>query len=174
MYRPRLLLPVALLLVLSGCEWGDGMGLMHQEPHPLVGAWRTVSMEVYLDADEPGGGPRAISVSEDMWEETFGIQPAMTRFSDDGYYATVYLDSEGDVLRRMAGHWVADDDRVTLVQVEPEPDRQTYRFTMQGSLQARFQTRLDWNSDGNSNDLYIGVQRRLRDSEHDVSVWETH
>ena len=151
---------------LSGCEWDEG-GARDDGPHPLIGAWRTMSMEVYLEArDDRAGATRALAVSGDEWETTLGLSPPERHFTEDGLYETIYRDAAGHEVERSTGYWVEDGrGRVTLVQVEPSAERQELRFTMQGDLLAEFETWVDWNSSGEANDLQITSQRRLRASE---------
>jgi hypothetical protein len=161
----RLIVLLLAPLALAACEWGEGEGLMHREQNPLVGTWRTVSMEVWLNAQDDPPGVRALSVDEEVWSEVFGLQPAETRFDEDGSYETVYRDTDGELVQRMRGHWIIEDDEVTLFQVEPEAENQTYEVSGLGTLQIRFEGWVDWNSDGERTDRYVGVHRRLRSDE---------
>lgn len=164
--RAFAVLALLALAVLPACEWDEG-GARDEGPHPLIGAWRTMSMEVYLDArQDRAGATRALAVSGDDWQNTLGLSPPEHHFTEDGLYETIYRDAAGREVERSTGYWVADGDgRVTLVQVEPRAERQELRFTMQGDLLAEFETWVDWDSSGERDDLQITSQRRLRASE---------
>ncbi|MCC5866965.1 MAG: hypothetical protein JJU27_00525 [Gammaproteobacteria bacterium] len=165
-------LAIATLCVLMGaCEWEEGYGRINDPgPHPLVGAWRGVSMEVYLDAED-GPGTRAIAMDEALWAEN-GLAPPEMRFTEDGLYITVYRDLEGRELQRASGYWIIDEDdkELTLFQREPAMERHSYTVTMQGGLLSRFEGLVDWNSDGKATDLYVGEQRRLRETEATIPI----
>ncbi len=157
--------------LLAACEWEEGYGRINDPgPHPLVGAWRGVSMEVYLDA-ENGPGTRAISMDEALWAEN-GLAPPEMRFTEEGYYFTVYRDIEGREVQSASGYWIIDDadNELTLFQREPAMERHSYTVTMQGSLLSRFEGMVDWNSDGRATDLYVGEQRRLRETEATIPM----
>ncbi len=156
-------------LLSAGCEWEEGYGRINDPgPHPLVGAWRQVSMEVYLDDDEAA---RALTLDEALWADS-GLAPAETRFTEDGLYVTVQRDLDGRELQRSSGYWIIDEDELMLFQREPVMERQAYTVSFRGELLARLDSLVDWNSDGEATDRLVTVQRRLRETETTLPVPE--
>lgn len=163
-------LSVVLLLVvvaLAGCEWEEGYGRINDPgPHPLVGTWRQVSMEVYL-GDE--AATRALALDEGLWAEN-GLAPAETRYTEDGLYLTVQRDLDGRELQRSSGYWIIDEDELMLFQREPVMERQAYTLSFRGELLVRMESQVDWNSDGQATDRLVTVQRRLRETETTLPI----
>ena len=158
-------------LLLGACEWEEGYGRINDPgPHPLVGPWGNVSVEVYLDAEDGiASSPRAIALDETEWAES-GLQPPEIRFTEDGYYITVQRSLEGRELQRTEGYWVIDEGELMLFQREPTMERQQYTVTMRGTLLNRMEGLVDWQSKGRLTDRYVAVYRRLREEDATIPI----
>ncbi|TVQ48571.1 MAG: hypothetical protein EA371_05360 [Gammaproteobacteria bacterium] len=154
-------------LLTGGCEWEEGYGRINDPgPHPLVGVWQQVSMEVYLDDDDT---TRALALDEALWADS-GLAPAETRFAEDGLYLSVQRDLDGRELQTSSGYWIIDEDELMLFQREPVMERQAYTVSFRGELLVRMESLVDWNSDGQATDRLVTVQRRLRETETTLPV----
>ncbi len=93
-------------------------------------------------------------VPKGKWEEVLKIKPIQTIYKDDGTYNSTYWDLDGTVMRETGGEWEMVGDTLFLTD---SGVRTGYHVEwMEGK--AAFSGYLDWDSDGDEDDLYRGVQ----------------
>uniref|UniRef100_UPI0040472013 hypothetical protein n=1 Tax=Roseivirga sp. TaxID=1964215 RepID=UPI0040472013 len=141
------LLLVSFLLVLIACKSSSNRDL-------IMGEWTNESMKVFIDHDT--SKEQVFDVPKGKWEEILLIQPILTSYTSDGKYNSVYKDLDGKVINTSKGYWEVNGDSMSLTQDEITT---RYHFNwMQG--RAEFKGYLDWDGDGEADDLYTGVQMK--------------
>lgn len=118
----------------------------------ILGQWYNQSLEVKLNY--PNGGDSTFSVPAGHWEETLQIKPINTTYYKNGTFTSEYVALDGSPIQTTEGTWVVKGDSLYLTQ---DGVTGAYYFEwMDGK--AAFTGLLDWDSDGNADDLYSGVQ----------------
>jgi len=126
----------------------------------MVGKWQNLSMSLtLLDKDS------AFEVPEGKWEETLSIKPIVTTFYKDGTFKAAYFSLRGTLLFSTKGTWKVDNDSLFLTTInDPKyPDDKVttaYKITINGNV-GTFEGLIDWDEDGNNNELYFGKQEKV-------------
>ena len=104
--------------------------------------------------DARNGGSTLFEVPVGKWEEILKIKPILTTYSEDGSYESEYINLDGTPMQTTRGMWEIDGDSLFLTESSV---RTGYHMQwMDGK--AKFSGYLDWDSDGEADDLYTGVQ----------------
>lgn len=119
----------------------------------LVGEWYNQSIRVDIDALD-GQIDSVFSVPSGQWEEILQIKPISTTFKSDGTYESVYYNLDGSVLQKNSGVWKMKSDSLYLTQ---QGLTTGYLFQWQEG-KGLFEGYLDWDTDGQTDDFYSGVQ----------------
>jgi len=119
----------------------------------LVGEWYNESIRVDIDALD-GNIDSVFAVPAGSWEDILQIKPINTTFKADGTYESVYYNLDGSVLQRSSGVWKMKSDSLYLTQ---EGLTTGYLFQWQEG-KGLFEGYLDWDTDGQTDDFYSGVQ----------------
>lgn len=124
----------------------------------LIGTWKTKSMIIQMNSFRNGDSTAYFIVNEDIWEETMNIKPIITNLSKDGKYFSRYYDLQGKLMRETEGTWTVSQDSMIFIE---NGLRTAYHTYIQDSL-ARFRAIIDWDRDGESDDLYEGIQIKVK------------
>jgi hypothetical protein len=135
-------------------SYGAGSGDLSDR---LIGEWRNTSLRIILHTANGGDGSEEKNFDESNWEEQFGMKPSRTFFQGDGSYYTEYRDLDDSVFQVANGKWSVTGD--SLIMVEPDF---TYRYQVdiQDGL-GEFTALIDGDEDGEWDDTYIEVQRKV-------------
>jgi hypothetical protein len=123
----------------------------------IPGAWENVSMVVTVNTYMGQDTSYSLRVPKSTWEEKMGIRPIRTTYDTSHRYVSVYKNLQDSIVNRTRGIWNTFGDTLMLIEaeatylyrVEPHPD---------GWL---FLSQLDWDGDGQADDTYEGVQKKL-------------
>ena len=119
----------------------------------MLGEWRNVSMKVKVNTDQDDS---IIDVPAGKWEERLKIKPIRTTFKEDGTYTSEYRDMEDVVIMTRTGTWSVNGDTLTMGE---EGNTYSYATKISGST-AEFEGYIDWDEDGQADDLYWGKQQK--------------
>ncbi len=119
----------------------------------LLGEWYNESLRVDIDALD-GQIDSVFLVPAGRWEEILQIKPILTTYKPDGTYESVYSRLDGSLLQKSSGEWVMRGDSLFLTSLG---ETTGYHFEWQNG-RGLFEGYLDWDTDGNSDDFYSGVQ----------------
>lgn len=129
------------------------LGCSKDKTKLVQGQWYNQSIEVkYNFAD--GKFDSIFAVPAGHWEEMLEIKPINTTFFEGGRYTSEYISLEGQPIQTTEGVWKMEGDTLYLTS---DGIKTGYYFDwMDGK--AAFVGLLDWDSDGDADDLYSGVQ----------------
>lgn len=150
-------LSIMLLIACQGQEAkpAEEKGALNEA---LPGAWQSVSVRVLVNSAE--GLPDSsyvFEVREEEWAVRLGSQPIQWYFLPDNKYRQEFTALNGQSMSVTKGLWNTFGD--TLMLIEPNA---TYQYVVStGKGLAEFRTLLDWDGDGQEDDEYLGVHRKV-------------
>ncbi|NRB53882.1 MAG: hypothetical protein HRU41_39905 [Saprospiraceae bacterium] len=122
----------------------------------LPGTWEMVSLRVQVNSFENKDSSYVLNIQEEEWDKVYFVQPVKTYYELDNKYRRTYFNVNGEVVSEDRGMWNTFND--TLMMIEPNVTYQ-YIISQQPSGLLQFSAILDWDSDGQEDDEYLGVQR---------------
>lgn len=122
----------------------------------LPGTWEMVSLEVKVNSFENTDSTYVLKIKEEEWDKVYFVKPVKTYYELDNKYRRAYFNVNGDVVSEDRGMWNVFND--TLMMIEPNVTYQ-YIISQQPNGLLQFSAILDWDSDGEEDDEYLGVQR---------------
>ena len=118
----------------------------------LDGAWTNISMTVQVKAKTD----TIVKVPVGKWEEILGIKPILTTFKTDSSFISEYRNLGDSLFMTSTGvWWVANDS----VYMEEQGILNAYHFRIHHDT-VTFTGYIDWDQDGEPDDLYKGSQIR--------------
>ncbi len=146
-----------LALVLSSCqksETPESVDLKEMMP----GTWESVSIKVVVNSVSNTDSSYVFDVPEKLWKEKLGVQPVKTYYqAEENKFYSEYIDLDGNITNVERGKWYVFGD--TLMRVTPDATYQ-YEVAISGGV-GTFKSMMDWDGDGNEDDEYSGVQRKI-------------
>jgi len=124
----------------------------------LPGTWELINITVKVNSFENTDSSYVEEIKEEQWEKTFFVKPVRTYYEMDNKYRRAHLNLEDDLMSESRGMWNTFND--TLMMIEPDATYQ-YVISKQPNGLLKFSTLLDWDSDGEKDDEYVGLQRYI-------------
>ena len=125
----------------------------------MPGTWETISLNVQVNTAENKDSSYVFDVPEKDWVRVLGVQPTKTYF-EAGNGSTFYkefIGRDGQVQYTERGKWFVNGDSLRLISSET-----TYEYIVKVSGgRAEFRSLEDWDSDGQEDDDYLSVQRKI-------------
>jgi len=159
--RPLLILFfLSLFMLLHSCQSGDKEA---GTPPPdlkkeLPGTWEAVSVKVQVNSamNKPDSSA-TFEIKEEEWLDRMGVQPVRTYYQTDNKYRQEFRALNDTLLSISRGVWNTFGD--TLMMIEPTTTYQ-YTISLKNGL-AEFRALVDWDGDGEEDDDYMGVHRKV-------------
>lgn len=123
----------------------------------LIGSWTNVDLKVSLNHHKVGDSAYQFEVPIGQWEAMLNIKPILTDFRDDGSYRSEYRTLEDSLIREIEGKWQFEQDSLILIEAGTAT---LYHVEMMDTL-VIFTGWLDWDQDGEADDLYTGRQSKV-------------
>lgn len=123
----------------------------------LPGAWESILVRVAVNTAENTDSSYVFEIREEEWTERTGMRPIKAYFQPDNQYRQVFTAGNDSIISVARGMWNNFSD--TLLLVEPNATYQ-YIVSIDKGL-AEFRTLLDWDGDGQEDDEYLGVHRKI-------------
>ncbi len=158
----RLILPaLSAIALLAGCAGNLTIAPGSSKPldKRFFGEWRNESMRVECATYRGSDSTFVIDVPAGQWEAKMRMQPIRTTYKADGSYVSEYRTLSDSISLRRKGTWTANGKRLILRETEPDSREYVNEYSISGK-RARFSSTLDFDSDGKTDDLYEGVQRK--------------
>jgi hypothetical protein len=124
----------------------------------LPGTWEAVSVYVTINStDNQVDSTTTFEIKESEWITRMGVKPVKTAYQPDNKYRQSFSAVNDSLLSENKGLWNVFGD--TLVMIEPSATYQ-YEVGIANGL-ATFKALLDWDGDGEEDDEYVGVHRKI-------------
>ena len=119
----------------------------------LIGKWHNLEIKVIVKTDN---GDSVVYVPQDKWEEILQIKPIVTAFNADSTFVSEYRSLDDQIIMTSTGTWSVEGD--SLMMSERGSDN-AYHTTLKNDT-VSFSGYIDWDEDGEADDLYTGTQIR--------------
>lgn len=129
----------------------------------LVGTWSNLELRVVANktSEDSKDWEVIAECHQGNWEEQMQIKPIITDFTKQGRWSSEHRDLENHVFYVPKGDWWVEGDSLYMKETEPDTvNFYTYLLEFEDG-NAKFTSLLDWDQDGESDDLYVGVQKRV-------------
>jgi len=155
-----------LLLILIGPVLMLGCSQQKPDPaHPaeLVGTWANNSLTVNMNTVNNSDTDSLLQIDDpSQWVQILRMRPILTLYNVDGTYYSVYRNLTDSIVHQPSGIWKVIGDSLLLNQKYPYDYLSTFHFSVDGP-KVEFVGILDWDQDGQNDDLYSGIQTRVED-----------
>jgi len=149
------------LMLLSACR-GEQNESSESEQKPdlkkeLPGTWEMVSLRVDINSFDNRDTTVVFEIKEAEWEKAYRVKPSRTYFEMDNQYRQEFRSVVDTLISENRGMWNTFGD--TLMLIEPDT---SYRYIIgiERGL-AEFRSTVDWDGDGQEDDDYLGIHRRV-------------
>ena len=159
----RYLLPVVAALAIATTACKNDAPAAADAPaatdlkQELLGTWQTYQVNVAVNSADGLDSFRSEMITADIWENTYGMEPPVFYFQPDDAFRRLHRALAGQVLDEATGTWRVNGDTLFL----DENGKTTSYAVKFGSGKAAFRTTLDWDSDGQIDDEYQSVHRKI-------------
>ena len=117
----------------------------------VIGTWKNQSLHItYVGRDS------IFEVPTGQWEAVLKIKPIETTYQPDHTFISKYYALNDSLMFTNQGNWELKGDSLALTS---EGVTTWYRFTIADGL-GIFEGMLDWDQDGQANELYRGTQAK--------------
>jgi hypothetical protein len=161
--KPLLTTPLLILLfIFSACNDSaqdqQNAAATSQLNQQLPGTWEAVSVQVQLNSvNNIADSNEIFTIKEEEWIGRLGVKPVKTFYQADNKYRQEFTGLNDSIMSLNRGMWNVFGD--TLMMIEPTT---TYQYTvMIKSGLAEFRAMVDWDGDGEEDDAYLGVHRKI-------------
>jgi len=145
------ILTFSLIYLLTACNTEKKSAVL------LTGKWSNLELKVLVNHASSEDSAYTFMVPHGEWEQILNIKPILTEFKSNGTYTSEYRSLQDSLIRETDGTWdiIAD----TLILIE-DGTSSRYHFKIEGS-EVTFKGWLDWDQDGEMDDLYSGRQVKI-------------
>ncbi|TRX59502.1 hypothetical protein FNH22_10105 [Fulvivirga sp. M361] len=149
----------AFMIVFLGCtakettesDMGEGKTIK-SVPIDITGTWANLSLKVDIGSDPDS----VVDVPAGEWENVLQIKPIVTTFRKDSTFVSEYRNLGDSLFMTSSGVWWMQGDSLFM---EEQGVMNSY-FVELSTDTATFTAYLDWDQDGDADDLYSGMQIR--------------
>jgi len=123
----------------------------------FVGEWQNVSMRIKVWSYNQSDTSFIVDINEDNWDLKMTVKPIITTVYEDGTYTSEFRNSFDSLIYQPKGTWLIDGDSLIM-----EDHQAVYRYQIfiDGDV-AEFNSIIDWDGDGELDDEYFGVQKKM-------------
>lgn len=153
----------AAFFLLSACSQHSGTGKMQSKTSMpldslLPGTWQHEKMQVWVNDLAPDDSSYLLTIEGEDWQKKLQIQPTEVTFLPDHKFQRQTKDLEEVTKDSAKGIWNVFGD-TSLLFVERNA---TYQYQVQRlGDKLQLQTNLDWDGDGQEDDSYLLIMRKL-------------
>jgi len=126
----------------------------------LVGTWWSDELIVGIDTINNSGTSVLLEINKDEWAEKLKMKPIQTIFNPNKTYVSAYCTDEGKIIRVTAGKWTVEKNQLNIHQLYPNDKEMKYRINVDSGY-AELSTRLDFDGDGKTDDLYYCQMKKI-------------
>ncbi|MDN5200065.1 hypothetical protein QQ008_01800 [Fulvivirgaceae bacterium BMA10] len=123
----------------------------------MIGKWVNVSLHVHMNSYNNSETDSTMLAEEGQWENILKIKPIETTYLENGTFRSVYIGLNDSIVGETSGQWEINEDSLILtidgIRIAYKTELNNNRTTFTGFL--------DFDSDGQSDDLYSGIQEKV-------------
>ena len=120
----------------------------------LLGKWKNSKIKVTMKTEK---GDSVLLATPKTWGEVLNIKPIITTFKKNGTFKSVYKSLDNEIIMTREGEWSVKKDSLFMTQ-----DKITTAYKVKiDDGKATFRGILDWDQDGEVDDLYQGRQIKM-------------
>lgn len=127
----------------------------------LVGTWCNLMIDVDYNADQKGDTVPNLTADTTNWEKVLDMKPIETAFRADSSWESIYRNLKDSVIMRSKGKWWVHRDTLVMTSERNAKTLYVFAYHIADDI-AYFKGMIDFDEDGQSDDLYIGTQRRCK------------
>ena len=159
-HLPLLWVPVfGLLSACSGDRASENGEQGPQKPltEILPDTWESVTINVRVNSVENMDSTAYFSIPESDWKDLYMVKPPKVFFEPGNKYRREHRNFQDSIISMSRGMWNVFGD--TLMMIEKDA---TYQyFVKRGNGLVTFSTLMDWDGDGQDDDEYEEVKRKV-------------
>ncbi|OEK06228.1 hypothetical protein [Roseivirga misakiensis] len=148
----RIILFVLVLGITCSCTKSNRV-----DPSQIVGTWENTELDVDIKTYNKTNLDSALQIELGEWEAILKLKPIKTTYFEDGTFVAKYFDLEGNPVGEEKGDWKIVNDSLAI---NSAGYKNIYHVTFKAD-KARFISILDWDQDGDRDDLYDGWQKKV-------------
>lgn len=123
----------------------------------LEGEWTNVSLVLEQKSVNNSDYDSVLRVEEGQWDSVLQMKPIRTTYLKNGTYTSRYYNLSDSLLFESEGKWHFRGDSLYL---STDEGTTAYLFKMLPGNRAGFVATLDWDDDGQPDDIYDSVQQK--------------
>ncbi|SMD36311.1 hypothetical protein SAMN04488029_2825 [Reichenbachiella faecimaris] len=123
----------------------------------LIGTWKNTALKVKMNTFQNQEATKWLTAQRGQWEAVLQIKPIETTYFSDGRFQSTYTGLDNKRLGTEEGYWKLNGDSLIL---SSDNYNNSYKLEWTGN-ELRFVAWLDWDQDGNKDDLYDGWQVKV-------------
>lgn len=157
------LLFIGLIIVTAACQSTKESRYEGQNDllkKALTGEWRNTYLKVTMNSFK--GRADSVYILEadsSNWEDVLKLKPIRTFFKADGTYHSDHYAVSNALLFSASGKWTFSGDTLVMTQTRPNAAVFRLKTTIKDNT-ATFSGMLDFDEDGQRDDLYFGKQQK--------------
>ncbi len=127
----------------------------------LTGDWINTYVKIEINSVNNTQQDSVLEAHPDNWESVLKMKPIRTTFRSDGSYQAEYRDVLDSLVYSPEGEWKIKGDSLIM---ETPSGVFKYEYDIQEDM-VEFKGKIDWDKDGQIDDLYFGKQKRISDNQ---------
>lgn len=137
--------------------WTTGCQPRQVDPKAILGSWENTALKVKMNTYQSTDTVRWLVAPEGKWEEVLKIKPIKTTYFEDGTFRSEYKNLDDQPIGTEEGKWLLSGDSLRLFSPQYNYSYKLYL----ANDRIRFVALVDWDNDGEADDLYDGWQVRV-------------
>jgi hypothetical protein len=129
----------------------------------MVGEWESAAILIKIKSMHGAGGDSLVNIPDQAtYRMAMDQKPIHTTYKTDGSYTAVYRNTKDSILYMNLGQWaMLNESSLQLIQIDPKPDTSVFdvQYLKDG---AQFSRRYDYDHDGAKDDIFVGVQQKIK------------
>ena len=123
----------------------------------MLGSWSNHDITVHMESYQGSDSTVTLDAHKENWAEVLQIMPIITTYTADGNFETEYFNLQGESVGVEKGRWWFRNDSLILNSNNYD---NAYAITFKNDTTTLYRAYIDWDQDGERDDLYDGIQYR--------------
>jgi hypothetical protein len=146
----KIFIPILALMIFFSCS-----SEKRDRKNEITGKWSNLTLDITI---KNSTSDSMIVAKEGEWEKVLGFKPIITQFSEDSSFKSEYYTLDNQLFHTSMGKWWIRNDSLVM---QTENDISAFHFVKEGN-RIKFRGILDWDQDGQMDDIYEGTQLQMQ------------